>query len=250
MVMQLNDIRAFTLAEVLITLGIIGVVAAITIPTLMANYQKAQYVTALKKAYSQINQVLVKIADDHGCPGDLAGTGLFATGGTHKLIGDELVKYLSVVKNCGDAGDGGTSGCFTDNHAENYDGQIPNSGLDSSYYRFITADGMTFRLNSNMNDCALDWSNNITNNMTQMCGSIMIDVNGLKGPNYMGRDIFNFYITNGKGPMLYPRGGTDDGTGDGSWAEPDGTINTCDSVDPDGWLCTGRVIEEGWHMNY
>ena len=69
MVMQLKDIRAFTLAEVLITLGIIGVVAAITIPTLMANYQKAQYVTALKKAYSQINQVLVKIADDRGCPG-------------------------------------------------------------------------------------------------------------------------------------------------------------------------------------
>src|SRR5574344_1279612 len=43
---------AFTLAEVLIVLGIIGIVAALTIPTLMANVQKQQYVTALKKFYS------------------------------------------------------------------------------------------------------------------------------------------------------------------------------------------------------
>src|SRR5574344_2669193 len=43
---------AFTLAEVLIVLGIIGIVAALTIPTLMANVQKQQYLTALKKFYS------------------------------------------------------------------------------------------------------------------------------------------------------------------------------------------------------
>src|SRR5574344_1347001 len=43
---------AFTLAEVLIVLGIIGIVAALTILTLMANVQKQQYVTALKKFYS------------------------------------------------------------------------------------------------------------------------------------------------------------------------------------------------------
>jgi len=43
--------KGFTLAEVLITLGIIGVVASLTIPTLMANYQKVQYVTGLKRAY-------------------------------------------------------------------------------------------------------------------------------------------------------------------------------------------------------
>lgn len=41
--------KAFTLAEVLITLGIVGVVAAITIPTLIAGYQKKEAVNALKK---------------------------------------------------------------------------------------------------------------------------------------------------------------------------------------------------------
>lgn len=45
-----NNKVAFTLAEVLITLGIIGVVAAMTLPTLIANYQKRQTVVQLKKS--------------------------------------------------------------------------------------------------------------------------------------------------------------------------------------------------------
>ena len=49
---------AFTLAEVLITLGIIGVVAAITLPSLISNYQDKQFKTAYKKAYSDISQVV------------------------------------------------------------------------------------------------------------------------------------------------------------------------------------------------
>ena len=47
---------AFTLAEVLITLGIIGVVAAITLPTLVANYQKQILVNQLKKTYTTLNE--------------------------------------------------------------------------------------------------------------------------------------------------------------------------------------------------
>lgn len=50
--------KAFTLAEVLITLGIIGVVAALTLPTLMANYRKHVVVTKLQKIYSVMNQAI------------------------------------------------------------------------------------------------------------------------------------------------------------------------------------------------
>ena len=49
---------AFTLAEVLITLGIIGVVAAMTIPTLMANHRKKVVETKLEKIYSVMNQAI------------------------------------------------------------------------------------------------------------------------------------------------------------------------------------------------
>ena len=58
-----NALTAFTLAEVLITLGIIGVVAAMTIPTLISNTNGAQFKTAYKKALSTLNQaVLMNVA--------------------------------------------------------------------------------------------------------------------------------------------------------------------------------------------
>lgn len=57
---------AFTLAEVLITLGIIGVVAAMTIPTLISKTQKKEAVTRLKGAYSQIAQAIRMSEADNG----------------------------------------------------------------------------------------------------------------------------------------------------------------------------------------
>ena len=53
---QLSSKAAFTLAEVLITLGIIGVVAAMTIPSIVAKYQKMVTATRVKAFYSKINQ--------------------------------------------------------------------------------------------------------------------------------------------------------------------------------------------------
>ena len=66
----------FTLAEVLITLGIIGVVAAMTMPTLMNSTQGAQYKTAYKKALSAISQaVTLNVALDEWSFADATGTG-------------------------------------------------------------------------------------------------------------------------------------------------------------------------------
>ena len=55
---------AFTLAEVLITLGIIGVVAAMTLPSLIANHQKQVYVTGAKKAVNTVSNMFYKIMAD------------------------------------------------------------------------------------------------------------------------------------------------------------------------------------------
>ena len=55
---DLKEKFAFTLAEVLITLGIIGIVSAMTIPTLINNYQKKVTVTRLQQTYSMLNQAL------------------------------------------------------------------------------------------------------------------------------------------------------------------------------------------------
>ena len=57
---------AFTLADVLITLGIIGVVAAMTIPSLVTNYKGKVAATQLKKGYSTISQALLMMYNDTG----------------------------------------------------------------------------------------------------------------------------------------------------------------------------------------
>lgn len=56
--------RAFTLAEVLITLGIIGVVATITIPSLMENVRNRDLQAQLKKTYSEWNQISMQFMND------------------------------------------------------------------------------------------------------------------------------------------------------------------------------------------
>ena len=66
---ELNDFKkkaAFTLAEVLITLGIIGIVAAMTIPTLISNYQEKQTVSKLQKVYATLKNALEMAKVDNG----------------------------------------------------------------------------------------------------------------------------------------------------------------------------------------
>jgi prepilin-type N-terminal cleavage/methylation domain-containing protein len=56
--------KAFTLAEVLITLGIIGVVAAMTLPTLIQNHKNRELQTQFKKSYSTLSQILQKVVTE------------------------------------------------------------------------------------------------------------------------------------------------------------------------------------------
>lgn len=63
---QLKKHFGFTLAEILITLGIIGIVSAITIPTLMLNIRHKTATTRLAKFYSNMKQMLLLAEDEHG----------------------------------------------------------------------------------------------------------------------------------------------------------------------------------------
>ena len=110
---------AFTLAEVLITLAIIGVVAAMTLPTLIQNHQKQAYVTGLKKAVSVSQNMLKKMQADEGVS-SVGMTKLFSEGvcessfysndpssngcedayGNPSVFEEIIPKYLKVVKTC------------------------------------------------------------------------------------------------------------------------------------------------------
>lgn len=86
--------HGFTLAEVLITLGIIGVVAAITMPVLIQNYQKKATATSVKKAYSILNQVIESAKADYGDP---SGWDYYEESELTKWVQTYIEPYLQVV---------------------------------------------------------------------------------------------------------------------------------------------------------
>ncbi|MFA7657839.1 MAG: type II secretion system protein [Candidatus Gastranaerophilaceae bacterium] len=229
---------AFTLAEVLVTIGIIGVVAGLMIPGLIAESQKVGYVAGVRKAYSLWNQALIQMAADSGCIGDLS---CFFDSADAKTMGDKIAAYFNVAKNC----DTTTSGCFSNTIALNFDGTNTSSGYDwTSYYRFITADGMSVFLGKTP---YLGCSGS-ADSLTKVCmASVYIDVNGLKKPNAFGRDIFYFRIVNDNGPALYPVGGAKLTYWKSNKLCNDGYNG---GTNKSGSYCIGRIIDEGWQMSY
>lgn len=245
-----------TLHEIVMLTATASVIiaTAIAIPIILHNYQKSEYVTALEKAYTEFNQALAEMSVDKGCVDDLQCTGLFAKGTSDKTFGDTLVKYFKIKKNCGTTPG---KGCFPNKTKDSYDASAATFyDLDTwDGYRFITADGAAYYVWNYVSNCEENYSTGETRNLTQACGEIYVDVNGPKnGPNTMGRDTFNLWISNGKGALLYPMGGIDTNWSaeDWRWRNPDDSnkVQHCYPKEKTGWPCAGRIIEEGWKMNY
>lgn len=165
----LNINHAFTLAEVLITLGIIGVVAAITLPSVMNNIQDAQYKTAYKKAYSTASQAFVQANADNQMiysPGWSDGPSKVANFSTFK-------NYFKIAKDCTASNN---SACWSSSGQQYYGAAPVNATL-----AFTTASGETWSLNSNASGSG---------------GEYLLDTNGTSGPNKFGYDRFVLYPKN------------------------------------------------------
>ena len=257
--------KAFTLAEVLITLGIIGIVAALTIPSLIANYQETQQIAGFKKAYAEITEALKLMANDYGCPEDLSCTGAFKGSGSFTsgdtTLGNIFKKYFKLAKDCGatyKANDKNTQ-CLAYSVSNNYDGSGQRYDMNTDdfgnggTYTFITTDGFAISLinyGSNCKEGAAVNQGKYNYNTSFVCGYLQVDINNFKGPNNIGGDIFDFYITNGKGPALYPQGGSEILPSENSWIAADGTPQACNGAHIDGSYCAGRLMEQGWQMKY
>lgn len=227
----------FTIAEILITLSIIGIVASLTIPGLLQNYEKQVFATRLKKAYAMWSQALPSLARDSGCVGDLKCTGLFTTIDSTDF-GNEIVKYFKTAKICGTSL---SSDCMPLTVSTRIDGKAPLENYFSPpvYFSFQTIDGFSFAFNSNQ-DCH---SSLADQDIHYICGYLAVDINGTKRPNIFGKDLFWFYVMNS--PALYPYGGDLDKTN--PWQESciiyNKNIRNTE-------FCAGRVMEEGWVINY
>ena len=175
--------KAFTLAEVLITLGIIGIVASMTLPTLVNNTRNKQIESSFKKNYSNLQQVLEMYQAKNG----------------ERLKGNEigntelkkiLMEYYKTTRDCGYYSKGcipyyGNSDIDNEKNGKSYKtfNNKPIKKLDLfDDGQFILMDGSLVLL-----------ENTFIHNRTY----ITIDVNGyLKNPNKWGHDIFTFQLDN------------------------------------------------------
>lgn len=154
-----NRILGFTLAEVLITLSIIGIVASMIIPSLFSSYQEMAFKKGAKKAFSQASSALAQIKNENGN----TLTGL--------TFGKDLFKpYYKVLKDC-------VPLC------------VPVSGSSTVYKSLLNMNSTTVLMGGGQFITA-DGSFMGFNNL-----NITVDVNGYKKPpNAFGKDTFMFVI--------------------------------------------------------
>lgn len=169
--------NGFTLAEVLITIGIIGVVAAMTLPTVITNIKYAQIKASLKKNYALTLQVLDQINKDQG----------FNITGDYRIFNNRAVNVFKEYYKLPDP-------------------KCKNQKL-CNRYDFKTFDGRDFHSDSYLDD-GLFYTNDGSQYIFNNDGYglfITIDVNSkAKGPNRWGYDMFTFEIT--KQGKLLPMG--------------------------------------------
>ena len=171
---------AFTLAEVLVTLGIIGIVAAMTLPALITKNQNKALEAGLKKNYSVILQAFEMYQAEHG--ERLKSNTL----GKHELK-PSIIKYFAVLIDCGyGSGDQGEA-C------------VPMYEIANENYKdfYKTYNNQTMRL-SLLDDGQFilkDGSIIFIENAGGVNTFITVDVNGyLKNPNRWGHDLFTFQL--------------------------------------------------------
>ena len=172
---------AFTLTEVLITLGIIGVVAAMTLPGLVNRTRQKELQTAFKKQYSVLQQAILKVKTEDELTFDTDGYGH-----DNNNFMKSLARQYKVIRDCGSINS--NTGCVLQNEDKTftYYKTLNNKTLSRAYFDdggFITSDGIAFFVEQG--------SQSVTTGFL-----VTIDVNGYqKKPNRMGYDLFMFQIT-------------------------------------------------------
>ena len=204
----MTKFKGFTLAEVLITLGIIGVVAAMTMPTLINSTQGAQYKTAFKKSLTVLSQaVVMNIAlNDYDLSQVVAGDSNYADQDTDmgsQTLYDMFNERLNIVRRAstsdfnataGDADnwtivsdtDSGDRGLFATEHGETNAGEFTaafagNTTWPADHTVLFMNDGIAFIFDNTQSNC-MEADTGVGVDNDNYCYGF-IDVNGQKAPN-------------------------------------------------------------------
>ncbi|MBR6127484.1 type II secretion system protein [bacterium] len=243
--------KAFTLAEVLITLGVLGIIGALTLPALFNDTEKNTWVNQMKSGRSILTNGFAQMMALQGA-NNLTDTELWnnvittTVSSKNNDVKNELAKYFTIDKLEDNALPTGVNV---------YDIFGSTSSLLNSTMRIKLANAMTVNMvlyTANANKKSVGECDTIKSNGGNMCNylaNIYLDVNGNKKPNVIGKDIYNFYL--GSDGRLFPFGGEDVFQYDNTNAK---WKTKCDGkklkAGCDSRALTARVIEEGYKINY
>lgn len=221
--------KGFTLAEVLITLGIIGVVAVVTIPLVLRYYKKLVLETQFKKTYSDLNNLILRSMADNG----------------HYQFWDYTMGYKNFVNTyfapymqlelCGWYNAGKKDACFVqlDSSYNTWymqpDKRTETGGWAGVMPKYIMSDGRFIGIEP-VYDAGRDWRYVI----------FVVDINGRRGSSTLGEDVFQFCLMHyNYGGKLHSRFSA--GTcvnGGSSWSSAAETL----------WECTETGYSCGYYL--
>ena len=270
----------FTLAEVLITLGIIGVVAALTAPALVTSSRNEANAAKLAVVVSNLENAFTTAIAQEGVQ-DIFHTQMWTHSGAinsnsttanKRIFAGELGKYLIIngvransaneisnyygasggnlnVFEMGDNGEIGNRVSLEENDLPNF---VPIE-MKNGAVVFIRTFLDHIPIRRPEASAIADGSA-----LTANAADIFVDVNGASAPNTFGRDIFVFYV--GQNGILYPFGGADiaglEGDAEDDWRNSsswqaclpeEGHVGDAGTK---GLGCTARLISENYKMNY
>lgn len=278
-----DEMGAFTLAEVLITLGIIGIVAAMTMPVLIAGYQKNVLKNQFKKTYSMLSQAIVKTQADLGYVPDCyyyeTGASVphhcaeYNSNGTCKryetndggsvpadvngplgecsVFTTAFLKNLKIIKTCKKVYDDGCIPAYKgyEDILRETDDSLTDVDINKKGYVYLqkanlyAKPGYVFSDGSVLIDL---------NNMNIFA----IDINGKKGPNIAGRDLFFVtYYSDGSIdedgiPPECRTSGTGCGSGKTNPKDVRAAVGANCSSRSDAKGCFGLLLNNNWEMDY
>ena len=224
----MKTIKSFTMAEVLITLGIVGIVAAMTLPSLIKNYQKKVTAERLKQTYSLLKQAILLSEAQNGELKDWVlpvSENPSDTKATEKFVRYYIEPYIQTIHRDTLKSSGAP---YVYNYYTN-DGKLIDT-TSHTHYSIALINGVYLHFNATYNE--------------QPSINIRVDINGKQRPNTIGID--TFFIS------CYPKFGmVNEGSERNSllaWCKTPGAINnqmSCGAlIEADGW-----VIKEDYPWN-
>ena len=218
-----NSIKpAFTLAEILITLGIIGVIAALTLPMLIANYQKQVTVNKLQKSYSILNQAFKQSELDNGSSEFWQET--FEIG-IQEYFERYWKPYFANITLCKIYNECGYNLIQPFSGLNNWKSAL---AITSDRIKLKTSDGTLFLFT--------DSTVNSEGERIPLF-DVYIDINGGKEPNIFGKDVFIFRRVAGKGIVPACNNLTQR------------EVESSCSRNGQGSCCAAKIIRDGWKIN-